>query len=186
MTSSAKRFLSIIGAIAVLTAAAIVFSNFIRPEFDGPNSLKQLRIDRNAAIATLALANAEVDAFNNLAKQYEDSFKYKADLDKSLPSGDNIPSVLAQIQGLATSDKVALSGITFQHPPLQAGAGPIANSYGILRASLRGEGAYADIKNFIEDIQKNIRIMDVISSSLGSSNKKGVYSLELTIDTYYE
>lgn len=186
MASSTKRFLSIIGTIAALTAAAIVFSNFIKPEFGGPGSLKQLRIDRNAAIATSTLANAQVDAFNNLAKQYQESSQYKEDLDKSLPSGDNIPSVLEQFQGLAASDKVVLSGVTFQHPPLQAGASSVVNAYGILRTSLRGEGAYIDIKNFIQDIENNVRIMDVFSLSLGSSGKKGVYSLELTIDTYYE
>jgi Tfp pilus assembly protein PilO len=186
MASSFKRFISILGSIAVLIAAVIVFTNFIRPEFEGATGVKQLRIKRDAAAATLSLATAQVDAFANLAKQYEDSFQYKADLDKSLPAGDNIPEVLVQIQGLASADKIGLANITFQHPPMQSGAGALTSAYGVLRASLRGEGAYNDIKTFIQDIENNVRLMDIATMNISASGRTNIYSLQLTINTYYE
>ena len=186
MTSSFKRFVSIIGSIAVLIAAVIVFTNFIRPEFEGLSGTKQLRADRDAKAEVLSLAASQVDAFSNLSKQYADSFQYKADLDKSLPSGENIPEVLVQIQGLAAADKIALSSITFQHPPMQSGASALVSSYGILRASVRGEGSYDNIKAFIKDLENNLRLMDIFAMSVGATGKNNVYSLQLTIDTYYE
>ncbi|MCL4406101.1 MAG: type 4a pilus biogenesis protein PilO [Patescibacteria group bacterium] len=186
MASSFKRFLSILGSIALLIAAVIVFTNFIRPEFEGTDGVKQLRTKRDAAAATFNLATAQVDAFANLAKQYEDSFQYKSELDRSLPSGDNIPEVLAQIQGLAAADKVALASVTFQHPPMQSSQSSFVSAYGVLRASLRAEGGYNDIKAFIRDIENNIRLMDVSSMNLSTSGRSNVYSLQLTINTYYE
>ncbi|HOF50178.1 MAG TPA: type 4a pilus biogenesis protein PilO [Candidatus Colwellbacteria bacterium] len=186
MASSFKRFLSILGGIALLVAAVFVFTNFIRPEFEGENGVKQLRADRDAAAVVLSRAAAQVEAFANLARQYEDSFQYKDDLDRSLPPDEEIPEVLAQIHGLSAANQVTVASVSFQHPPMQSNGNSLVSAYGVLRATVRAEGSYENLKAFIRDIENNMRLMDVSSMNVSASGRANIYSLQLIINTYYE
>ncbi|HQA96246.1 MAG TPA: type 4a pilus biogenesis protein PilO [Candidatus Colwellbacteria bacterium] len=186
MAFSFKRFLSILGGIALLVAAVFVFTNFIRPEFEGDNGVKQLRADRDAAAVVLRMAEAQVEAFANLAQQYEDSFQYKDDLDRSLPLNDDIPHVLAQIYGLASTNQMVVASVNFQHPPMQSNGSPLVSAYGVLRATVRAEGSYDGLKAFIGDVENNMRLMDIVSMNISALGRANIYSLQLIINTYYQ
>lgn len=153
-----KKFLPIIlGLIFILI---LVF--FAWPEYQKNNFLKQeIETKQNMLINiqnNLALLeNFEIDKIN-----------------KILPNEPEIPELMIQLESLAQKNGLLLKSINFN------------KSTGQVMTTVKLAGSYQAFKNYLNDLEINLRITDVININFESPEQKmGSYNFNLTIRNYY-
>jgi len=101
-------------------------------------------------------------------------------VDKALPSKDEVPSLMTQIQAIATESGVTLKALQF------GGISKMPEKIYkkiILQAVL--EGGYANILKDLVNLEKTSRIINVESVSFDSRKGEGVLSVSLGLASFF-
>src|SRR6185437_16515139 len=126
--------------------------------------------------------------------QYQSQSGAESNLQLAMPSGPNISQAIAQLYGIATNDGITVQSIGISPPvvqPQSAGAKQIVKPMGSIAFQFTATGSYENFKNFLNDLESNIRIFDVTTLSLqstGAGTKAATdnYAYGITVDTYYQ
>jgi hypothetical protein len=136
---------------------------------------------------------------------YQNEAQGSANVSLAMPSGEDIAGALAQIQGIATNNDIDITGVTVTAPEIQvsktgtslsSSTSPI-KPLGSFAFKLTGSGSYESLKNFLSEIETNVRIFDVETFSLqpmavttvpGSKTtpSRDAFNYSITVDTYYQ
>lgn len=137
----------------------------------------------------------EVDSLRSIIIHIDDlSAKYNqasADLDKlalAIPSDQQLPELLIQFEEMVKRNGLVTTGIKLENteeaPKDQIGARRNIKS---LSVSVSVDGSYSGFKGFLEDIEKNVRMMDVsaISFTKPTDEKSEVAKFSVKLNSYY-
>ncbi|OGZ33718.1 MAG: hypothetical protein A2Y98_03485 [Candidatus Portnoybacteria bacterium RBG_19FT_COMBO_36_7] len=190
--------------ISCLGALALVAAIFIMPAFDSVKASKQTISDNQAVLEEAELFNQKIAGFNS---------QYKKDelerLLSVLPKQEELPVLLIQLEGLATSNGLIMESVDFSkiednsknlqsRSSFESEDGLSAESvvlsqkskaqlYKILLVSLKLNGGYNEFKNYLKAVEKNSRLMDVISLSMGGSSRiSQSYTFSVNLQVYYQ
>ena len=193
-------------ALAFLVAALLVFFDFIQPAYG------DLEQEKGVEISTEQLLTNEqqmVSQAKALLSQYESESQAQSNLSLAMPSGPDLASALAQIYGIAQNNNVNVQGINVSAPTIQlqsggssegtAGTPPtlsqIVKPIGAFSMQVSSAGSYEDMKNFLSQIETNVRLFDVTALSLQavpvaagakSSATADFFTYNITVTTYYQ
>ena len=118
-----------------------------------------------------------------------------------MPSGEDVAGALAQIEGIATNNGITIGSIAVTAPALQVKTGTASTTLmkplGSFTFNLSAAGSYENFKNFLSEIETNIRIFDVKSvsfqpaSTISASGARATttrdfFSYAILISTYYQ
>lgn len=120
-----------------------------------------------------------------LIGQYNNRLNDVASFSKSIPDGQNIPELLVNLETLASENGLIFSGVNFKPKDLKA--------VGIktLIMEMKLKGSYPALKNYLEAMEKSLRIFDVISISFAGvapgqiGAKIDNLEFNLLVNTYY-
>lgn len=193
MRASTKRFASLLISLLFVGSAIIVYANFLNPVFQ---EVVALRGKISAQSELLANQNAAIGKFKNLLGVYSDQYQaLDKTLSVTLPSKEEVPSAVNQIQALSRVSNLALQSVTFKYaalkPSAKASAFTLVKPLGALTITLALAGSYENLKSFLHALETNIRVMDVSLLKI-SPVRKGeaavpnlfLYTIEVT--TYYQ
>jgi len=134
----------------------------------------------------------------NLKSRYEKNEEELKKVNYILPTGEDVPNLIVQIEAIALESGVALESINISsvdgsgstRRPGQEATITEEKDYEILSIRLNISGQYEAFKNFLKTIENNIRLMDiqVFSFSLESSEALEtvpIFTFNLTLNTYY-
>jgi Tfp pilus assembly protein PilO len=197
MSASTKRFYSLIGSIALLVGAVIIYSSMLLPLFNNVQNLRGEVSGNQSLLQQLTAINQNV---NKLQSQYQNMGQLQQTISSILPPQDDVPTIINQIQGLASANNIQLSSISFQYLPINyPPAGSLIKGVGTVAINLQCSGTYQSLINFLNSLSNNIQIFDLSSLSVsaaagtqpGTTATKGqtaapVLSYSLTINTYYQ
>lgn len=185
MKPSTYRLLSILGSSFLLIAAVIVYSNLVYPAY---NEIQKLRDQRKADLNLLQEQGEAINAVNRLLSEYQSLAQIQENISMVLPNKEGVPSVINQLQGLARINNLNIDSLSLQYPPLKASADSLIKPLGTLRVTVRLNGDYKNLRPFLEDIETNIRLMDVYSLGIEGGGVPGKIKLtyNLVLDTYYQ
>ena len=185
MKSSTYRLLSILGSCFLLIAAVIVYSNLVHPAY---NEIQKLRDQRAANLNLLQEQGEAINAVNRLLSEYQSLAQIQENISMVLPNKEGVPSVINQLQGLAKINNLNIESLSLQYPPLKASTDTLIKPLGTLRATIRLNGDYKDLRPFLGDIETNIRLIDVYSLGIEGGGIPGKNKLiyNLVLDTYYQ
>ncbi len=130
----------------------------------------------------------------NKRQELQDQYKQFSaeDLDnikKLLPDNvDNVQLIL-DLNGIAKKYGMALKGIKIEDKSGDTGAatqqvGPDRSPTGSIQVTFRVTSTYANFVNFLRDVEKSLRIVDVVSLNF-KATEKGTYDYEVAIKTYW-
>lgn len=147
--------------------------------------------DKNAKAAEeLENWNSIIANIDQLSANYERS---KDDLDKlalAIPSDSQVPELLIQLGEIAKRNGLVVSDIKFAvkgETPAEQLKNP--SKIKTLETNLTVEGAYPDFKKFLNDIEKNVRLTDVMSVSFSAGRKdeekSSIIEFDLVLNNYY-
>jgi Tfp pilus assembly protein PilO len=204
MKQSAKRLTSVFFAFIFLLAAIVLFFDLVQPEYASEKSLQGKVIGEQSYLTS---QTAFVKQVQTTLNNYQNSASSSASVALALPSGEDVAGALAQIQGIAANTGIAITNISASQPQLQVPTAPQGGSsasstssvkpIGSFTFTISATGSYEGFKNFIQELESNIRIFDVQTLSLQAVNppsasgaktaaSRDMFNYSLTVATYYQ
>jgi len=204
MKPSLKRMISAVLSLVLVIAAVVIFVNYIKPAY--------VILEQNKA--TVLAQKEEIEDKNNVdqlisgqGKEYEDGASYRKVFALVLPLTPAVDAALFQISGLAAQNNISLLSLSTSEivPVVSESARRNPNALESMVSKPRtisftisATGAYDEFKNFLRNIEQNVRIFDVrevsvqpVSSVASPAASKGqvqapIYNYSLTVQTYYQ
>lgn len=186
MKASSKRFLSIIVAILVFIASLFIYSSLIRSVY---SDIKNLRAEVVSRLELINKNQASVKQVNQLLNEYQDISKIQETISSVLPLEQNMPQSVNQISGLAKFNNLAINFLSAQQLAIKPSTQPgLVNGLGVLRLNFGLTGTYENFKTFIQGLDTNITLLDLVTLKTESkaTSKNGELSYTMTVDTYYQ
>jgi hypothetical protein len=182
-------------ALIFVLGAFFVFFDFVEPAYSSVETLRGKQIGEESYLTSQSsLVKQMQSSLNNYENQNQ------ANVGLALPSGQNVSGALAQIEGIAATNSVTITNITVSAPTLQVGTstsnGAMQKPLGSFSLKIAGTGAYENFKNFITEIETNIRLFDITGFSLqplmtATGAKSGaitqdMFTGNITVVAYYQ
>lgn len=186
MKPSTYRLLSIIGSVFLLIAAVVVYSKLVNPAYD---EIQQLRDKREANIKLLQEQNDAILEVKRLLNEYQSLTQIQENISLALPNEEEVPSIINQLQGLAKINSLDIESLSLQYPPLKSSAvDSLTEPLGTIRVTMRLSGDYRNLRPYLENLETNIRLIDVYSLNIEGGAIPGKTKLiyNLVLDTYYQ
>ncbi len=205
MKQSSKRFASLLLCLAFLVAALLIFFELIEPAYGDLQTKKATQLSNQNFLATESQAVAQA---KSLLTQYENDTVAESSLALAMPSGPDVAGALAELYGIAANNNINVQSIAISAPIIQqsqaAGSttgssltlAQIVKPLGKLSLTLAASGNYENFKNFLSQLETNIRLFDITSLSLtpavtaATTGKGGgnadLFSYSATVVTYYQ
>lgn len=101
-------------------------------------------------------------------------------VDKALPSAADVPSLMTQIQSLATSSGVTLRALQFGGASVK-----VKEDYQKFSLIASFEGSFQNFFSFIENVETTSRMVNVESVSFDSQRGGGQLSVSLSLASFY-
>ena len=135
-----------------------------------------------------------------LEKKYQEAEESLEKVNYILPSSQDIPNLIVQLEALVLEGGVALESIQFSEAKevVQSRAERAHTTiketssvdYRIISIDLSLRGSYSAFKNFLKLVEENIRLMDINSINLSSESSEEteipIFNLSIKINTYYQ
>ncbi|MBI4992507.1 MAG: type 4a pilus biogenesis protein PilO [Candidatus Harrisonbacteria bacterium] len=187
MRASTKRALSLLASSGFVVFALIVYITLIQPEYE---MIKELRGGLDSNIKILADTRTALLGVDKLKIEYKQNEKKIDTLSLALPSEESVSSIVAQINNRSEANSLIIQSIGINYLPIKSPIGSVSliRGIGTLQLDLRIFGSYSSFKRFLQDLERNVRIMDVRNLRLESAGKpdQDLYAFNLTVDTYYQ
>lgn len=195
-------------ALVFLAAALLVLFDLIQPTYS------DLQTKKGTELSTENLLASEkqiVSQAKNLIGQYENESQAQSNLSLAMPSGPSTAVALAEIYGIAQNTGMVIENIGIGAPALQAqssaqgggasaGVAQIKKPLGTFSLQITTAGSYENLKDFLSELEANIRIFDltglsmqvaplIVTSGKGSSANTAntdYLAYSLTFATYYQ
>ena len=117
-----------------------------------------------------------------------------------MPSGEDVAGALTQIEGIAENNGIVITSIAVSPPAVQVKTGATQSTtmkpLGSFTFNVTASGSYESFKNFLSELETNIRIFDVKTISLQPSARAAVagkaapspdmFTYAITVATYYQ
>ncbi len=195
MKASAKRITSILISMLLFIAVLVLYMYLIKPAF---NDIGDKRAEIAGKLALIDEYNAALTRIQDLLRQYDNLTQIQEAASSVLPPEQNLPRSINQISGLASINRLSIGTLSVQQMSIKPSLRPsLVKGLGTLRLSTRLTGDYQSFKSFLENLETNVNLMDVVSLKIeplalkvGSSVKTAVninnFNYTLVADTYYQ
>ena len=186
-------------ALAFLIAAFIIYFDFVSPAYGDMQTLKGKEISEQDF---LSQESATVQQVQKLIAAYQNESQAQGAVALSLPSKQDISGALTQIYGIAAVNNVSFQKVNISISSILPNAGnstittntsssPLIKSLGSISFAITASGSYEDFKNFLSEIETNVRLFDIKSLSVqpvsqSGSGAKDFFNYDLTIMAYYQ
>jgi len=199
MRETTKQTLAILFITLFLGISLFVFLKFTKPAFDNLSDLKtEIANKQEVKDELIRRKQMVVDVSNKYASLGESLGKIR----EALPSKPELAKVLAAIDSIARSSNVIVNDISFRELAQVKSDTGAKNKipYNIIEVTFSLEGNFVNTKLFMQEIEKELRIMDIkqlamnqynslITQSSGKTKTlKSVATLktDVTLYTYYQ
>lgn len=189
MKTSTKRALSILFSVFFLICAVIVFTNLIKPELEEIGRLRGEVMSKNQnylvqknAITQVAEIISQLKSANDLQKT----------LSFAMPVKANVTEILNQWYAISRNSEASVRALDIKVGSLVSKPPhPLLKGRGTISVSLDVVGTYEALKQFLNSLETNSRVVNVVSFDLSPvmgmvSSSGTLYSLKMEVETYYQ
>lgn len=186
-------------ALAFLVAAFILYFDFVSPAY---NDMQALKGKKSSEQDLVSQESKTVQQIQKLIAAYQNENQVQDAIALSLPSRQDISGALTQIYGIAAVNNISFQSVNVSVSSVvsNAGSSTIATNasssllikpLGSISFAVAAIGSYEDFKNFLSEIETNVRIFDVKSLSVQPVSQSGsgirdAFNYNLTIVAYYQ
>ncbi|MEK7568396.1 MAG: type 4a pilus biogenesis protein PilO [Patescibacteria group bacterium] len=189
MKASSKRTLSILLSIFLFIGSLAIYSYLISPAYEKIKTQKSEIVSR---AETVRQYEEIISRIKNLLEQYENAAQMQETMSVILPTNQNVAESINQINGLAYFNNLSIDRLSVRQMAIAPSAdkSKLIKGIGTLRINIRFNGDYAAIKSFLQNMETNLNLMDLISlraepiaAGVRGSN---FFDYVAEIDTYYQ
>ncbi len=120
-----------------------------------------------------------------LINQYNERNSDIASLNKAIPSGQNVPDLLVNLEAIASENGLIFKSVNFKPKDFKA------QGIKTLITEIKVEGSYTAFLNYLKALEKSLRIFDVTSVSFSGVSPGQIgakidnLEFNLTVNTYF-
>jgi len=179
MTETTKQNLSILLITLLVIGTIFLFARFIKPSFD---SIKELKSEIKKAEENIKLLQEYKAKSGSLIQSYLDLGDQVESINLALPDNPQTAQVLATLDIISKSTEISLNSLTFREFT--------KDDQNYLEIKTRFSATYDNAKKWIEEIEKELRVIDLTKSNIKSNtSSKGkvsnILEYNVTLLTYF-
>lgn len=197
MKQSSKRLWSILLSFLFILVSFICFFDLVQPEYQNTEASRSQQLgEQNLLISQTALVQTVQTTLNT----YQNETQNTSNIGLAMPSGEDVAGALTQIEGIAENNGIVMTSIAVSPPQVQVKTGATSTTtmkpLGSFTLTVTASGSYESFKNFLSELETNIRIFDVKNISLRPSAAAAVagkaapspdmFTYAITVATYYQ
>lgn len=167
----------------ILFFAALAIGYFVLwPLYDDTQAALELQKQNQD---NLAQRKKLTENLESLISQYNERGGDIASLNKAIPSGQNIPELLVNLEAIASESGLIFGSVNFKPKDFKA------QGIKTLVSEIKVKGSYPAFLNYLKALEKSLRIFDVISVSFAGVSPGQVgakldnLEFNLIVNTYY-
>lgn len=193
MKYTARRNISLALSFVFLVLALIVIFVWAWPAFQEVGVLNKKINEEKSQYDTQYKA---VQIAKSIIDQYKSLISVSQTISLSIPRGAEIQNLLAQLDNITTQSGLSLQSVNFENvgvltSPSKQSAQNIIQSYKTLRLTLGLTGNYESLKTWLNAVESDIRLMDIINiafAGLTSDSQKnsGLFNFKVMLNVYYQ
>lgn len=195
MKQSSKRLLSLVVAVVLLFAAFFVYFSQIQPAYSDVQAIRSQIFSGNDFLQN---ETAVVAKLQDTLKKYENDPSVEQAVSAAIPPKQDDAEAAHEITALAVSSGLAVQSVTVLTSSVQAvqASQTAANTnnkfvlrpLGVSSFQVKLVGNYAGLRNFLDNIEMNIRIMDVKNITVEELGRpaQDQYLFTITVATYFQ
>lgn len=185
MKASTKRVVSILLTLLLFIATLVFYTYLLKPAY------LEVRNQRAEIASRLNLINEHervLSKIQALLKEYQNTAQFNNTISSILPIGPNSASAVNQIVTLAKLNRLGIFTLKVQQLAIKPSSQPtLVKGIGTLRFTLKLGGSYESFKSFLQNLETNINLMDVVDLKIEPSTAGATdFLYTITIDTYYQ
>ena len=179
MTETTKQNFSILLITLLIAGTIFLFARFIKPSF---NMTKELSLKIKETKASIILLQEYKAKSEFLIQSYLDLGNQIDDINLALPDDAQTAQILAILDMISKNAGISLSTLTFREIT--------KDGQNQLEIKIKFSSSYENFKKWIEEIEKELRIIDLTKSGIqtivSSKNKtSNVLEYDITLITYF-
>ena len=184
MNPALRRLIGVMLSLVFFVSSVAVFSFLIVP---ASHELQDLRGERNALKELLDRETSRIKAVSALFEQYGGVSDLQRTLGMALPTEEEVPDIINQLQGVAKVSGVLINSLSINLPAIKAGdKKDVIQPVGVVQVTLALEGDYGQIKSYLGAIETNVRIMDVQRLGVQGGTESNTLSYNIVVNAYYQ
>ena len=184
MNPALRRLIGVMTSLVFFLASIAVFSFFIVP---ASRELQDIRGERSALAELLERETSKIEAVSALFEQYGGVSDLQKTLGMALPTEEEIPDIINQLQGTAKVAGVSMNSLNINLPAIKAGSKEdVIKSFGVVQITFAIEGKYDQIKSYLDAIETNVRVMDVQKFGVQGGTEKETLDYNIVVNAYYQ
>ncbi len=194
--------MSVLFSFLFVVAAFVCFFDLVQPAYNDVETLRSKQLGEESYLASeMTLVKQAQTAIS----AYESESQGASSVGLAMPSGEDVAGALAQIQGIAANNDITIGNIAVTPPALQlqesghaaAASSSLMKPLGSFTLKLTASGSYESFKNFLSEVETNIRIFDVGNISLEPASvvaapdaktvtSRDMFNYTVAITAYYQ
>lgn len=191
MKPSLKRLISSVSAALLLVVAIVVFFNFIVPVYRDIKATRAEAASRSQALENQKRVVQEVRA---LVASYTEGARIQEIVSSALPLAPDTGDAILELGGIAQANNLVPRSFTVAGGAEAAAKSDIRKNAGIVKPvasmtiRMEATGGYEDFRNFMKNLETNIRVFDVREMTVRPVLKstQNLFSYNLTVVAYYQ
>lgn len=179
--------------LVCVVAAFVIFFSFVRPSYSDAQLVRAEVISRQTFLEQQSKAIEQVQA---LIEKYRADQATQETVSKVLPSTPDVGGALYQLTAIAQTYQIAIQSTSAQTPQLSIATPAKASStvgavrpLGVATFQVKFTTTYDNLKNFIDKLESNVRLMDITAVSVVQSTpgaRADSLTVDLSVATYYQ
>ncbi len=187
MKASGKRILSMLMSALIFVSSIFVYASFVKPTY---SQIKDLRAEVSSRLNFIDKHENYIQEVQRILNEYQDVARITETTSLILPLSQDAASGLNQINGLSALNHLVIELLSVQQLSITPSSQQNSiKGVGTLRFNFRLAGKYEDFKSFLQAVETNITLMDLVSlkiePTLGAAGADSFY-YTITLDTYYQ
>lgn len=193
MKYTAKRNISLTLSLVFLILALVVIFVWTWPAFKEVGDLNKKINEEKSQYDTQYQA---VQIAKSIIEQYKSLISVSQTISLSIPRGAEIQNLLAQLETITTQSGLSLQSINFENVGVptsssKKSAQNIVQGYKTLRLTLGLTGNYESLKTWLNAVESDIRLMDIVNvafagSTSESQKNSGLFNFRVILNVYYQ
>ena len=144
------------------------------------NDVQEYRSAVEARETSLKERGNIIIGLNKLKTQYEAKSKDIDTVASIIPATKSLPEIVSSLSDLASRNGLTLNAISTSDD-ITASTG----SYNVVTLIIEMSGVYPAFDSYLADIEKNIRLIDILSIDAAKDSSAALVNLKLTAHAYF-
>lgn len=168
--------------VILLIVSGVAFFMFIDPTY---SEIRELQSEQELFAEALDNSKELQTVRDELLSEYNSfSSNDLQRLEKMLPNSVDNVRLVRDLDGIAEEHGMTPRNVTVQISEQNTQAGPREGTLGSVLVSFSVNGSYETFQNFLQDLEKSLRLMDIVDVSFTAS-EQNLYEYNVSIRTYW-